>query len=59
VSADQGGLAALNTVNANFLKFVQTGGPNNGAADNVSIYKSAPIYAMQFTAAANASTGKS
>jgi hypothetical protein len=59
VSADQGGLAALNTVNSTFLKFVQTGGTNSGPADNVLVYKSAPIYALQCTAAANASTGKS
>ena len=56
VTTDQGGLTALNTVLTNFLTYVQTGGTNKAAPDNASIYKSAPIYAAQCAAAANASS---
>ena len=56
-ASDQAGLAAVNTVLQNFLKFVQTGGPSNGAATDDSILKAAPVYASQCSLAANASTG--
>ncbi len=55
VTTDQGGVTAINTVLANFLTFVQTGGASKGPADDTSIFKSAPIFAAQCAAAANAS----
>ncbi len=55
VTTDQGGVTAINTVLANFLTFVQTGGANKGPADDTSIFKSAPIFAAECAAAANAS----
>lgn len=55
VAGDQAGLNAVNTTLANFLKYVQTGGPGNTRAANIDIYMSAPLYAAQCSAAANAS----
>jgi len=56
-AGDQAGLASVNTTLGNFLKFVQTGGANNAPPCNKDIYKSAPLYAAQCAAAANASSG--
>lgn len=57
VANDQTGLATVNTALAAFLKYVTTGGAGGGAPANDLIYKAAPIYAGQCTAAANASSG--
>jgi hypothetical protein len=56
-ASDQAGLASVNTAMTNFQKFIQTGGNNNQAAPNNLIFKSAPTYAAQCAAAAQASNG--
>jgi hypothetical protein len=59
VAGDQTGLATVNTALGNFLKYVQTGGTNNQPPANDLVYKSAPLYAAQCSAAANGSSGTS
>jgi hypothetical protein len=69
-SADQTGLASVNTTLANFLTFLKTGAvpgesTQQGAAaaantppDNATIFKLAPVFAAQCEAAATGSSGK-
>ena len=56
-SGDQNGIAAINKTLQDFLAFVQKGGKDGKPPDPETIYRVAPIYAAECSAAANNAAG--